>query len=123
MICISFLLRRLPELSEEEFHRYWRDEHGALVKRHAEALGIVRYTQLHALDPSLNEMLRAGRDCEPALWDGIALVWFESVDTLAATASSPDALAAQRELLDDERRFIDLPRSQIWFNEEHPVIE
>jgi len=122
MICIVFLLRRRPDLSVDEFHRYWLEEHGPLVRGHAAALVIVRYSQLHSLDPATSDLLRAGRDCEPAPWDGVAVVWFESVDALAEISTTPDARAAQRALLEDERRFLDLPRCQIWFTEDHQVI-
>jgi uncharacterized protein (TIGR02118 family) len=123
MICISFLLRRRPGLSEEEFHRYWREEHGPLVRSHAAALGIRRYSQLHAHDPATSELLRTSRDCEPAPWDGIALVWFDSIDALAESAATPEARDAQHALFEDEQRFLDLPRCQIWCNEEQPMIE
>lgn len=123
MICITFLLRRRPGLSPEEFHRYWRDEHGPLVRHHADALGIGRYSQLHSFDRAMSDALRRGRDCEPALWDGVALVWFESIDALATASTRPDVREAQEALLEDERRFLDLPRCQLWFTEDHPVIE
>jgi uncharacterized protein (TIGR02118 family) len=122
MICITFLLRRKPDMAPEEFHRYWRDEHGPLARSHAEGLGMLRYTQLHSLDPVTSDALRIGRDCEPAPWDGVALVWFESLDALAAAASTEAGRAAGAALLEDERRFLDLPRCQIWITEEHPVI-
>ena len=32
MIKLTFCLRRRPDLSAEEFHRYWRDEHGPSVE-------------------------------------------------------------------------------------------
>ncbi len=50
MIRLVYLLRRKPELSLEEFHRVWRDEHGPLVAFHQVRLGILRYTQSHRVD-------------------------------------------------------------------------
>ena len=47
MIKLVFCLRRLPTLSASEFQRYWHDNHAELVRRHADALGIRRYTQSH----------------------------------------------------------------------------
>jgi len=122
MICITFLLRRKPELSSDEFHRYWREEHGRLVERHAETLGIVRYSQLHSLDPAISEALRATRDTEAAPWDGVAVVWVENLESLGAIATTPEGRRAGEELLEDERRFLDLPRCQLWLTEEHAVI-
>ena len=60
MIRLVYLLRRKPELSIEEFHRVWRDEHGPLVAFHQIRLGILRYTQSHRLDdPSTEGMAGA----------------------------------------------------------------
>ncbi len=122
MITIAFALRRRADVDEAEFHRYWRDEHGPLVVSHQTALGITRYLQLHSLDPAMSEALRASRDCEPTQYDGIALVSFDSLDSLVAATSSPDGQAAGAALLDDERRFIDLERSVIWLTEESVFI-
>jgi hypothetical protein len=36
--------------------------------------------------------------------------------------SSPEGQAAARELLEDERRFIDLTRSSLWIAQEHPIV-
>jgi len=40
MIKLVFCLRRLPNLSREEFQRYWLDTHGPLVRELAPALAI-----------------------------------------------------------------------------------
>jgi uncharacterized protein (TIGR02118 family) len=122
VIVITFLLRKLPELSNEEFHRYWRDEHGPLVASHADVLGIRRYLQLHALDSPLGTAVAATRNCEPHDWDGIALVWLDSEESLATMARSPEGMAAAAALLEDERRFLDLPRCQLYLSEDHTFV-
>jgi uncharacterized protein (TIGR02118 family) len=122
MIDIVFCLRRQPELSPEEFRRHWREQHAPLVKRHAEGLGIRRYAQLHSLDPSLSAVLRQGRGCMESDFDGVAVVSFDSLDALATAAGTPEGRRAGTDLLEDERRFIDLERSTIWFTEHHEVI-
>ena len=61
MLKLVFCLHRLPHLSREEFQRYWREEHGPLVRRHAEVLGIARYVQSHALGGEADAALRACR--------------------------------------------------------------
>ena len=69
MLVITYLLRRRSDLSAEEFHRYWRDEHGPLVARHAPTLGIAWYTQLHTDDSPLGDLIRASRDCADERYD------------------------------------------------------
>jgi hypothetical protein len=39
MIKMVFCLKRRPDLTREQFQRYWREEHEPLVKRHAAGLG------------------------------------------------------------------------------------
>jgi uncharacterized protein (TIGR02118 family) len=122
VIVITFLLRRRPELSSDEFHRYWREEHGPLVARHAAVLGIRRYSQLHTAEGALGSAIAQSRGCEPSQYDGVALVWFDSAEALAASASTMEGAAAAAALLEDERKFLDLTRCQLWIAEDHPVL-
>ena len=110
MIKLNFALRRLPELSRQEFQRIWRDEHALLVEKHREALRIRRYVQLHTMEHEMNETLRASRG-GPEPFDGIAEIWWSSLDDLQKAVSTPEGAAAGAELLEDERRFIDLANS------------
>ena len=121
MIKLVFCLCRRSELSREEFQRYWRDEHAPLVKAHADVLRIRRYVQVHALPSDVHGALRASRDA-PEEYDGVAELWWDSLDDLAASAASDDGRVAAATLLEDERRFIDLERSPIFLAEEHEIL-
>lgn len=108
---VVFCLRRLDSLSADEFHRYWFERHGPLVAHHAPTLGIVRYLQLHpsaAAGPLGAAMSRVRGG--PEVYDGVAEIWIDPASPAAATDA---AKQAARELLDDERRFIDLARSPL----------
>ena len=121
MLKLVFPLRRLPTLSREEFQRYWYETHGPLVRRHARALRLRRYVQLHTLDDPINAALQASRgSAEP--YDGVAELWWESRTDLEKALATPEAQQASRELLEDERRFIDLGRSALWLGTERPII-
>ena len=122
MIKLVFCARRLPELSRAEFQRYWRETHGPLVRSHARALRVRRYVQVHTLDHPLNEALRASRG-GPEAFDGVAELWWDTAADLASATTTPEGRQAGQELLEDERRFIDLAHSPLWIAEEHPVIE
>ena len=121
MLKLVFCLRRLPALSRAEFQRYWREQHGPLVRRHAAALRIRRYLQLHTLDDPLQDFLRASRG-GPEAFDGVAELWWDSQADLEAVLQDPDGQRAAAELLEDERRFIDLARSPLWVGAEHPIV-
>ena len=121
MLKLVFPLRRLSTLSREEFQRYWYETHGPLVRRHAQALGIRRYVQLHTLDDPINAALRESRGAgEP--YDGVAELWWERRADFEQALTTSEAQLAARELLEDERRFIDLARSALWLGSERPII-
>jgi|SRR5215831_1185175 len=121
MIKIAFCLRRLSQLSPEEFQQYWLEVHGPLVRKHQKVLRIVRYVQFHSTCGPLTERLRAFRN-SPEPYDGIAEIWYESRESLATLGKDANARRASRELLEDEKRFVDLARSPIWSGEERKVI-
>jgi uncharacterized protein (TIGR02118 family) len=115
---LVFCLRRRPDLSQEEFLAYWRDHHAPLVRARADAMRVRRYEQSHPLDLPATAVI-AGVRHAPEPFDGIASLWFDSVEDMNAGAATQEGRRAARELLEDERRFIDLERSPIWFVEDH----
>jgi uncharacterized protein (TIGR02118 family) len=121
MIKLSFCLVRLPHLDRAAFQAYWRETHAPLVASLAEVLQIRRYVQTHSLPAEAQAGLRASRDAPPE-FDGVAELWFDSLEAMAANGARPQAQAAAARLLEDERRFIDLPRSPLWFSREHVVV-
>jgi uncharacterized protein (TIGR02118 family) len=121
MIKLTFCLTRLPQFSRDAFQAYWLDVHGPLVASVAETLQIRRYVQLHSLSAETQAGLRASRGA-PAEYDGVAELWFDSLQSMAANGARPEAQAAAALLLEDERRFIDLSRSPLWWGEERPVV-
>ena len=122
MIRLVYLLRRKPELSLDEFHRVWRDEHGPLVAFHQIGLGIVRYTQSHRVDDPANEAMTAARGGMEPPYDGVAELWWESEEALAAASATDRGQRAGAELLADEARFIDHPNSPLWLAHEYPQV-
>jgi uncharacterized protein (TIGR02118 family) len=122
MIKLVFSLRRRHEMSRDEFQVYWRDQHAALVARHAEVLRIRRYVQTHARSSEVAAAQSAARGSEPDVYDGQAELWWDSLDDVVAAVSTPAGQQAALELLEDERRFIDLERSPLWIGEEHTVV-
>ena len=61
-----------------------------------------------------------GRGPDP--YDGVAELWFEDVDAIAAGLSNGAGRQAAAELLEDERRFIDLANSPLWIADEHQIV-
>lgn len=120
MIKLTFCLTRLPTLSLEAFHDYWLTTHAPLVASVKDTLRIKRYVQLHSFAREVSEGARLSRD-GPEQYDGVAQLWWDSFDDMALTASDPAAREASLMLLEDERRFIDLSSSPLWWGEELAV--
>ena len=122
MIKLTFALTRLPSLSREEFQAYWLERHGPLVASVREALGIRRYVQMHSLPAEASASLQASRG-GPEGYDGVAQLWYDSLEALGAVMQRPEAQAAARLLLEDEKKFIDLPKSPLWWGEEKVIFD
>ena len=123
MIKLIGCARRLPHLTHEQFDAYWRDHHGPLVSSFAEALRIRRYVQTSTLtDSALQERIRATRDSMNVSFDGYAEIWFDGLEEMAAVRKSEAGVRALRALLEDERRFVDLKRSQFWYGTERVIV-
>ncbi len=120
MIKLTFALIRRPGLTREAFLAYWHDHHAPLVARVREDLAIRRYVQLHSLPAEDSEPLRQSRGA-PEPFDGVAQLWWESLEACAEAAASERGRAAARALLADERTFIDLSRSPLWWGEERSI--
>ena len=118
MIKLVFCLRRMPHLSREDFQRRWREEHAQLVQRHASTLKVRRYVQCHTLaDPRVAAVAQV-RGSQGHEFDGVAELWWDSVESLLEVLSTEAGQAAAAALLQDEAMFIDLPNSPIFFSEE-----
>ncbi|MEL7547944.1 MAG: EthD domain-containing protein [Pseudomonadota bacterium] len=117
-----FCLHRLPHLDRSAFQTYWRETHAPLVAQHAAALNIRKYVQTHARTHDANKGVQAARGA-PEGFDGIAELWWDSWDSLAAATESPIGIKAGTALLKDEATFIDLKRSPLWFNEEFVFVD
>ena len=84
-------------------------------------LRIRRYVQLHTIDHAMNAAIRATRG-GPEGYDGVAELWWDSLDDIM-TNDSAEARAAGQELLEDERKFIDLANSPLFFAADRTIFD
>jgi uncharacterized protein (TIGR02118 family) len=122
VVKLIFCLKRLPQLSREEFQAYWRETHAPLVRRHAQVLGIARYVQSHSFPLDPNSPLAHARGSAGQDYDGVAELWWQDMASLAAAGETAEGRAAGQLLLEDEARFIDLPRSPLFLVEEEQFV-
>jgi uncharacterized protein (TIGR02118 family) len=84
MIKLFAFLKRKRELSREDFFRYWRDVHAPLLIEDEE---FMRHARRYVLN------LAVSGEGVPVMtfsdFDGVAEVWFDSLDELLAAVRSP----------------------------------
>ena len=90
MIKLICLLKRRPGMSPEEFHRYWREEHGPLVASTNSATHVTRYEQNHR---SLSSYA-----ADPDGFDGVTEQWFTSDAEFNASIREADFQRIQEDL-------------------------
>lgn len=120
LIKLVFCLRRAPHLTREQFQTYWRDHHAPLVAARAQVLGIRRYVQCHSMADEAAAGLARPRGA-PAPFDGVAELWFDT-NPVREGVDREAVRRAGAELLEDERRFIDLAASPIFYTQENEVV-
>ena len=122
VIRLVFLLRRSAGLSLSEFSDRWRLDHGPIVAGHQTALGVLRYTQSHRIEDSMNEAMARARGGMEEPYDGVAELWWSSEEALRDASSSDAGRRAGEALLADEAEFIDLAASPLWLAHEYPQV-
>lgn len=109
-----------PGMTDEAFSKRWLVEHGNLVRKHAKAMGFLRYVQSHKTPSPEIEAFAAGRGWKPAP-DGLTEVWWESMESMQAALGSPEGIAASAELEADEKHFIDPPKISAYLAVEEEI--
>lgn len=123
MLKLIMCVKRHPRLTREEFDRYWRKNHASLVSKHAALLGIRRYIQtIPFADAAAQHALQHTRQTDPVDFDGCAELWWDDMESHIAARKTEEGLKALQELIEDERKFVDLAHSQLWYGEERHVI-
>ena len=107
MIKLVYCITKKPELSDEEFFRYWKAVHGPIGARIPR---LRRLVQSHRLSIPGEKHQRA--------YDGVAELWFDNVEDLLAARQSPEWQAST----EDEANFIDHTKVAYFVTEEHVVL-
>ncbi|WP_330231417.1 EthD domain-containing protein [Nocardia sp. NBC_00508] len=114
-------LRRRPDLLPAQFYDYWLHRHGPFATEQIKVLGGYRYVQSHTTDSTHNLLLATARGTGEA-FDGVTEVWFRSEQALITAMATPAGMQTNQRLADDEKNFIDLPRSSYFLTKEHVML-
>lgn len=115
MVQLVICVRRKADMSEKDFHAYWRNVHGPLVKGVHEFMRHVRkYSQHHTLPQGVPGFPAGTAE----VYDGIAELWFDSPDAVAKAFAEPRYLEIIRP---DELKFVEHAECQAFLAEEVPM--
>ncbi len=106
MIKVIVVLHRRPDLSREEFVRYWREVHAPLAEKMP---GVRRYV--------INPTAEAFAMGEPS-FDGVAELWFDDAAAARGAFASPAGVATTRDVVN----FAQPQKVQIVIAEEIPIV-
>lgn len=107
---VLFPLVRPQGVTREAFQKRWRDEHGPIVEAAIPEFGGAKYMQMHATSPSVGS--RFDKSLE---FEGFALMWLDP--WARGKVEKEKSRAAAQRMLEDEKLFIDLPRSYFMYTE------
>lgn len=123
MIKISYLMRRLPGLSLEDFQAYWSEKHPQAAPADAfDVLGVKRYVQVLPQETAARDHVIGPRSGLVEPFDGMAELWVESMEALLENWSTEKAREYLEIFFKDEQNFIDWTRSTILVSKENVVI-
>ena len=122
MVKLVYCMHRRPELSHEAFIERWHVQHAPMLEARREVLKVRGYEQWHT-DPSVFAQQIAAARGGPTPFDGLAVVTYDSLDALQSTLADRAARQAGREMIEDERQFIDFARSPVFITNVHEIIK
>ncbi len=122
MIKLVYVITRRADLSPAQFYDHWLNSHAPLVAAQAGPLRLRKYVQSHLFDDPANEGMRAVRGMLGPV-DGITEVWWDSFADMQAAYATAEGAASGRILSEDEARFIDFSKSQVFLTQEHEIFD
>ena len=123
MIKFVYCIRKRANLSDEEFHTYWREKHGSFIRSIAKTLGAKKYIQSHTINTPVNAEIVNSRGLDSPPYDGLTEIWWESMDDFLAAISSKEGIEAAKEYVADEANFVDFAQSRAFLTEEHTIFD
>jgi len=122
MIKLVYVVARREDVPADRFYDYWLNSHGPRVRSHANAIHARKYIQSHLIDTPLNREFQEPRGMlDPVA--GITEVWWDSPADFERGGDDPARAAATRDLAEDEAKFADIARSQVFLTEEHTIFD
>lgn len=123
MIKFVYCIRKRAGLTDEEFHTYWREKHGAFIRSLAKVIRAKKYIQSHTLNTPINVELIRSRGLNAQTYDGVTEIWWDSMEEFLAGVNSPEGAEAAQKYVADEANFVDFSQSCAFLTEEYTVFD
>jgi uncharacterized protein (TIGR02118 family) len=123
MIKLVYVIRKRADVSGKDFHEYWLQKHGPLVRTFAKSMRAKKYVQSHTVSEDAGKQIRATRPKMNETYDGITEVWWDTLEDFNSGGDATERAKAARALLEDETKFIDFEHSSIFMTEEHEIFD
>lgn len=108
MIKLVYCITKKAALTDQQFFDYWENIHGPIGAR---IPGVRRLVQ--------SRRLTVAGDTRQPDFDGVAELWFDSIEDLLAARKSAEWKASSA----DETNFIDHSRTAYFVSEEHVIFD
>ena len=89
MIKLVYVIRKRADISEKDFHEYWLNKHGPLVRSFAKSMRAKKYVQSHTVSEDAGKAIRATRPKMKETYDGITEVWWDSLEDFNGGGADP----------------------------------
>ena len=110
-------LRKLPDISADDFRDYWQGaEFDQLLKKVAALTGARRYNKNLTLQVSMGQQLISDRGLAQP-YDGIVEYYWDNANHLAGVYETEEAAALTQQVQRYQGQFIDLANSTAFFTE------
>jgi uncharacterized protein (TIGR02118 family) len=108
MVKLVYCITKKKTLTDDEFFDYWKNIHGPIGARIPRLRRLVQSRRLAIPGAGLR-----------ADYDGVAELWFETIEDLLAARQSPEWKASS----EDEVNFIDHSKVALFVSEEHSILD
>lgn len=115
VIEVTYCMRRKAGLSHAEFVAHWEGVHAPIVLASQDVLRLAAYQRTVPLQHAFSDRVERRRHML-APFDGVARLAWATEEDMRMAFEAPQALAVQRQLAQDELRFVDPASSCRWIS-------
>jgi len=123
MITLNHVVRKVKNVSSEEFRTYWLGEHAEKITALSSKLGIQKYTKCEALhDDDVTGLLQQLYGTASDSYDFVDQMLINDLDDFKIAMADPEVAEAFKSLFQESLNYIEPNRSNFWFTVDIPQL-